>query len=346
MSKKTNILFLLLTIGLIWFVRANMTDLRQVTAVLAQAQWPWLAAAFALRLVYFVLFTLIYQTAFGAVGVQSRWRGLLPLTLAAAFIDTTAPLGGTASIAIFMDDARRRGQSPSRTAAGTLLFYTAFNGVFLLILGGALWLMAMQGVVTAVQLTSTLILAATLLGLVALLWLGHRYETRLRWLLRGAQWLVNRAGRLIRRPHLLADTWAEQQAADFAAAARAIAASPRRLLPVLAAALAAHLAAMLGLIAVFAAFRQPLSFPVILAGYAMTVLFTNVSPTPDGIGFVEVALPLVYLSFNLPLALGTAVTLTFRAFSFWLPIFMGFTAVRRLRLFRSEKVLNPTSSFS
>lgn len=126
-----------------------MTDLRQVTAVLAQAQWPWLAAAFALRLVYFALFTLIYQTAFGAVSVCSRWRGLLPLTLAAAFIDTTAPLGGTASIAIFIDDARRRGQSPSRTAAGTLLFYTAFNGVFLLILGGALWLMAGQGLVTA-----------------------------------------------------------------------------------------------------------------------------------------------------------------------------------------------------
>ncbi|MFQ5420036.1 MAG: hypothetical protein ACE5FD_00965 [Anaerolineae bacterium] len=76
--------------------------------------------------------------------------------------------------------------------------------------------------------------------------------------------LVNRAGRLIRRPHLLTDTWVERQAADFAAA-RAIAAAPRRLLPVLAVALAAHLAAMLGLIAIFAAFQQPLSIPVIMA---------------------------------------------------------------------------------
>ena len=289
MSKKTNILFLFLTVGLIWFVRANMTDLRQVTAVLTQARWYWLAAAFALRLLYFIFFTLIYQTAFTAVGVRSGLRGLLPLTLAAVFIDTTAPLGGAASVAI---------------------------------------------------------LAATILGLIASLWLGHRYEARLRWLLRGGQWLVNRTGKLVRRPHLLDEKWAERQAADFAAAARHIAASPRRLLPVLAAALAAHLVAMLGLVAIFMAFQQPLSLPVIVAGYAMTVLFTNVSPTPDGIGFVEVVLPTVYLAFNLPLALGTAVTLTFRAFSFWLPVFIGFTAVRRLRLFRSEKTLNPTSSFS
>ncbi len=346
MSKKTNLLFLLLTIGLILFVRANMADLRQVTAVLIQARWYWLAAAFALRLIYFIFFTLIYQTAFTAVGVRSRVRGLLPLTLAAVFIDTTAPLGGAASVAVFIDDARRRGQSPSRATAGTLLFYTAFNAVFLLILGGTLWWMGIQGMVTAVQLTSTAILATTILGLIALLWMGHRYETRLRWFLRGGQWVVNRIGKFVRHPHLLDEKWAERQAADFAAAARCISASPRFLLPVLAAALAAHLTAILGLAAIFVAFQQPLSLPVILAGYAMTVLFTNVSPTPDGIGFVEVVLPTVYLAFNLPLALGTAVTLTFRAFSFWLPIFVGFTAVRRLRLFHSEETLNPASSVS
>lgn len=346
MSKKSNFLFLLLTIGLILFLRTHLADLRQVTAVLAQAQWPWLAAAFALRLLYYIFFTLIYQTAFTAVNVQAKLRGLLPLALAAVFIDTTAPLGGTASIAVFIDDARRRGQSPSRATAGTLLFYAVFNGIFLLILSGTLWWMGIQGMVTAVQLTSAAVLAATILGLIASLWLGHRYEAHLRWLLQGGQWLINHLGKIIRRSYLLDEKWAARQAADFAAAARYIAASPRRLLPVLAAALAAHLTAMLGLAAIFVAFQQPLSIPVIVAGYAMTVLFTNVSPTPDGIGFVEVVLPMVYLAFDLPLALGTAVTLTFRAFSYWLPVFMGFTAVRRLHLFQTEKTLNPASSLS
>lgn len=65
-----------------------------------------------------------------------------------------------------------------------------------------------------------------------------------------------------------------------------------------------------------------------------------------GIGFVEVVLPTFYLGFHLPLAIETAVTLTFRTFSFWLPIFIGFIAVRRLHLFRSARILNSVSSNS
>ncbi|MCA9933740.1 MAG: flippase-like domain-containing protein [Ardenticatenaceae bacterium] len=340
MMKKTHILYLFMLVSLVWFLRTNLVDLRQVGLAIAQAQWPWLAAAFALRLVYFGLFALIYQAAFGAVGVSSRWRGLLPLTLAATFIDSTAPMGGTASMALFVDDARRRQQSPSRTLAGALLFYIAFVGVFLLGLGGVLLFMLGQGMVTAVQLTSAFILTTTIVGLMGLLWLGHSHETRLQQLLQGIQWLVNRAGQLVHRPNLLDTGWAARQSSEFAAAGRAITASPRRLWWVVFAAFAAHIVAIFGLMAIFFAFQLPASLPIILAGYAMTVLFTNVSPTPDGIGFVEVVLPAFYVGFHLPLAIGTAVTLTFRAFSFWLPIFIGFIAVRRLRLFRSGRVLN------
>lgn len=346
MTKKTVILYLIMAASLIWFLRTNPIDLHQLRTALAQAQWPWLAAAFVLRLAYFAVFALIYQAAFRVVDVTFRWQGLLTLTLAAAFVDSTAPLGGTASMALFMDDARRREQSPSRTLAGTLLFYIAFVGVFLLILGGVLLFMAIQGLVTAVHLTSSIVLTITIIGLIGLLWLGHRYTFRLRQLLQGTQRLINWLGRIVRRPQLLDETWADRQATEFSAAGQAIAASPRRLWLVVFAALVAHFVAILGLVSIFFAFHLPVSLSVIVAGYAMTVLFTNVSPTPDGIGFVEVVLPTFYMAFNLPLAIGTAVTLTFRAFSFWLPIFMGFTAIRRLRLFRADQILNPTSSIS
>lgn len=195
--KKTHILYLIMFASLIWFLRTNLVDLRQVGTAIAQAQWPWLAAAFALRLLYFGLFALIYQAAFGAVGVSSRWRGLLPLTLAAAFIDSTAPMGGTAGMALFVDDARRRQQSPSRTLAGALLFYIAFVGVFLLGLGGVLLFMVGLGMVTALQLTSALVLTAIIVGLIGLLWLGHSHEFRLQQFLQGIQWLANRAGRFV-----------------------------------------------------------------------------------------------------------------------------------------------------
>lgn len=65
----------------------------------------------------------------------------------------------------------------------------------------------------------------------------------------------------------------------------------------------------------------------------MTLLFGIVSPTPNGIGIVEGIMPVIYSSLGLPLATATVISLTFRGFTFWLPMLAGFFLLRRLKLF-------------
>ncbi|MEZ4646111.1 MAG: hypothetical protein R3E31_25890 [Chloroflexota bacterium] len=52
------------------------------------------------------------------------------------FANTTTASGGTAGLALFVDDIRRRGGSAARATAGTLLAHTANYGMFAVLLLG------------------------------------------------------------------------------------------------------------------------------------------------------------------------------------------------------------------
>lgn len=93
-----------------------------------------------------------------------------------------------------------------------------------------------------------------------------------------------------------------------------------------------HLSMIVVLAAVFLAFQQPLSIPMLLIGYTMMVLFSNISPTPNGVGIVEIALPPILGSLGVAAATGIGITLVFRVLTFWLPLVMGFVAMRFLRV--------------
>ena len=68
------------------------------------------------------------------------------------------------------------------------------------------------------------------------------------------------------------------------------------------------------------------------AGYAIGFVFWVVSPTPQGIGVVEGVMALVYTSLGVPAPAVLAV-LTFRGLTFWLPLLIGFFLLHRVRSF-------------
>jgi uncharacterized protein (TIRG00374 family) len=71
---------------------------------------------------------------------------------------------------------------------------------------------------------------------------------------------------------------------------------------------------------------------VALAGYAIALLFTIVSVTPAGLGFVEVSLSVFFVSFGVSRANALAITMAYRFFEFWLPIVAGSLSLFILRL--------------
>ena len=68
----------------------------------------------------------------------------------------------------------------------------------------------------------------------------------------------------------------------------------------------------------------------LLTGYVVGVLLSIVSITPDGLGFVEVAVPLVFVSFGVPVPIATAAVLIWRICTFWTVLSFGGVAFRSL----------------
>jgi uncharacterized protein (TIRG00374 family) len=149
---------------------------------------------------------------------------------------------------------------------------------------------------------------------------------------------VNGLFRLLRRPAPLPADWPQRQASEFARAAAAIFANRRGALATLAVALAAHTVDAGSIYALFRAFQQPVSLDVLIAGYAVGMLFWVVSITPEGIGVVEGAMTLVYASLGVPRHKAAAVALAFRGLTFYLPILLAIPFLPRIRLLRENSV--------
>jgi uncharacterized protein (TIRG00374 family) len=118
---------------------------------------------------------------------------------------------------------------------------------------------------------------------------------------------------------------------EFTGAAAALSAHPERLGQAVGVGLAAHLINLASLYSLFPAFHQPITLGPLVAGYAMGILFLNVSPIPQGIGVVEGMMALVFTSLGVPGGVAIVITLAFRGLTFWLPLALGSLALRRLR---------------
>jgi uncharacterized protein (TIRG00374 family) len=65
--------------------------------------------------------------------------------------------------------------------------------------------------------------------------------------------------------------------------------------------------------------------------YAVSVLFTIVGVLPGGLGFVEVSLGAVLVSFGASAGAAAAVVVLYRVLELWLPALVGAAAVAHLR---------------
>jgi phosphatidylglycerol lysyltransferase len=333
---KRRWLFWFLIFGFVWLAVSRLTEIQKLAETLAQGQWPWIITAALLQGLYYLILSGVYQAAFATVGVQSRLRDLLPVTFASIFVNVVAPSGGASGAALFVDDAARRGQSPTRAALGAVLALLADIGAFALILMVGMLFLLLQHDLKFYEVMGAIVLLGLIGGLVGLLLAGLWQPQRLHRLLAWIQETINRIGRRFRRPALLAADWSEKNALELTEAAQVMAARPARVGLTLAIALLGHLVDLATLCVLFLAFRQPISLGPLVAGYSMLILFLIVSPTPMGVGVVEGVTPFVLISLGVPAAAATVITLAFRGLSFWLPLLIGFVLLQRVKTFRAE----------
>lgn len=317
---------LVFAIGL-WLLLSHAAEVRQVGAALQAARPSWLLLAVALQVLFQVLFAGIYHASFRAVDVESSWLRQVPTLFCALAVNLFA--NGTGA-ALFVHDAARRGQSPARAAAATVLVRVVDFATFAVILLYGLAYLHQAHVLASYELWGAVGLGLVIAGWSALLVLGLASPRLLERLLRALQRHLNAVAARLTRPAPLAEDWATRITAEYADAARTLAERPARLLwPTLVACLA-HAVDLLTLAALFASFAQPVAPGALVAGFGIAVLFWIVAVTPQGAGVVEGVMSLAYISMGVPAGTATAVALAFRGLTFWFPALLGFVLLPRL----------------
>lgn len=302
--------------------------------VLLSGRIGWLLAAAALQVIYYNLFAGVYRWALRAAGLEFGLRELVPTVLASVFLNLAAPHTGSV---LFVEHALRRGYSSGRAAAGLVLAATLDIATFALVLSAGLaYLFSVH------SLRPYEIAGAAGVGVAIIVWslaLGVgavRPELLRRALASLRRWICAIAQRT-RLPVAIAEDWPERTAHEYGAAATIISRNRLGVVATTAVALASHALDLGSLYAVARAYDVMLSPGALVATFSVGVLFWVVSVTPQGVGLAEGSMALVAASLGADPESAVAVALLFRGLSFWLPMLIGYVAIRRMPWARGQE---------
>lgn len=312
------------------FILARKNEMQAILETLQRGDLRFLILALAIQFFWLLNVAASYRAIYRSLQLTEKIERLFLMAAAANFVNVIAPSVGMGGMAVFIGEARRKGQSAARvTVAGVLYILFEYVG-FLMVLALGLIVLFRRNNLATTELIASGVLFVIATGLGILLWLGMRSAAELG---RALSWLARSVNKLV-FPFLRREYLSEERAYAFAHDAAAGLREVRRrreylLLPaVLSLSSKALLISILFLM--FLAFRVPFSVGTLVAGFSIGYLFMIVSPTPAGIGVVEGALTLGLRTLNVPLGAAAVIALAYRGITFWVPMLFGLWAFRWL----------------
>lgn len=317
-------------IGIGGFICFHRNELDSLTHALRSGQWPWLLLAAVFEALYFLNEAFYFSRAFRLTGTRISTRSVVPILLGAQTLSVLVPSEFLADQSLFFSSAKRHGQSPTQVTLGVTLAEVAELFSFMLVLiVGFLFLTVYRTVqpfeVTAGYIVSLLCL---LLGVMAafLLWKPGSIVG----ILTSLRNLWNRFCGMTRRSWSLPADWAAKMSRRLIEGVTIARRDRKGLASLLLLALAGHMIRIACLFAVLQAFGLPIALWKIITAYAIGTLVWIASPIPGGIGLVEGAYSLVFVSLGIAPTAAATLALVYRGVTFWLPLCAGIIALRLL----------------
>ncbi len=323
----------------IMFVITRFAELNDIVRTLQQGDWRYLALAALIEVLWVINIGASFKTILRLLGVDEKLGRMVLTTLAANFINIIAPSAGVGGMAVMISEARARDYSTGKATVASTLFVLFDYIAFFMVLTLGFVVLLRRDRLTVTEIIASIILLLIAVALAAILYLGVRSERRLGGLLAWLAGLINRLVRPFRpkrQDEYLSVQRAHVYAREVAEGVRALRGRPRELIFPVVLAVNGKALMILVLYFVFIAARQPVSIGTIIASFCIAFLFTIVSPTPSGVGIVESLLTLALNSFYIPLGTAAVIALTYRAFTFWMPLLGGMVAFRWIGKPRAE----------
>jgi hypothetical protein len=325
------ILLLLIFFLAIGFFILSFGELENVLLTFEQSDGRFILLAVLTVTAWVLIEAYIYRKLYRLMDMEESLRHLILLAMAANFINVVAPTGGIGGIAVFTDDAQKRGLPRGRASAAAALFLFLDYAAFMCVLALGILVLFRRNNLNSGELFASAIMALIFSGLGILLYIGSHSGAQLEKVL---GWLARQINRVLRpfiRRDYLREARAHEFAQEIAEGLTVLRTNHRGMIVPFFMALGGKALQTLVLMLTFLGFGVEFSAGTVIAGFSLFYLFLIVSPTPSGVGIVETLLPLALGSLRIDLEEAVIVTLAYRGLTFWLPIALGGVAFRLLQ---------------
>lgn len=319
--RKFIFLGILVLVGIL--VVLSFSEIKGIVETLRNAHLRFLALAIVLQIIWFAGVALVYLELYKLMGISEDLPHMTLLASAVNFINIVAPSAGMGGMAVFIDDAGRRGHPHGRVVAAAALFVFLDYISFLVVLALGLFVLFRRNTLNSAEIIPTLILLAVVTFAGWLLYTGARSPSALGTALARMGSGLNKVIRLVVRRDYFHEERAYIFAAEISDGLSVLREEYRGLLLPLLYLGVNRTIQILILMMAFLSFDVGFTAGTLIGGYAVGYLVAIVSPTPMGVGIVEGTYPVVLAALGVPLAQGIIVTLTFRFVTFWLPLGLG-----------------------
>ncbi len=312
------------------FVIARISEIQNMGRMLASISANYLVLALAFEGLWLMIASLIYQLNFKIIGIRETYKHVFLLSTSANFANVVTPSYGMAGLAVFWADAQHRGYPKgSATVVGTLYMIFEYLSLLLVITLGFFSLLK-RSLLGWPIISSALGLFAFVIFMVFMLFLGFRHPDKFRAFFVGASKLIDRLVRRVIRREFLPLSSAETFSDTAIESISLLRTEWRKLIIPFSLAMVNKVVLLIILMLMFIAFKEPFTPGILIASFSLCYLFYYASPTPAGIGIVEGVMTIALKSLGVPLSSATLITLSFRGFTFWLPLLVGFISFRFL----------------
>ncbi len=300
-------------------------DIPTVWHQLRSSDWRWVMTGVVAMVLGFVNLGWMHAGARRAVGIPTPAAPLVPVAMSANALNLVVKSGGMAGLGVFTADGRDRGLPRGSVIAAYVLVVTVADVAFTLMLMVALATIIVDGRFSVIDGIAVALFAVYLAIRGSLLAVAWRSRDAVRRLM---SWPSRTLARVRHRAAPAPDHEAADELFDALGLIRA---DPRRVVRTTVHACIVDLVGIVELWAVCHAVGTGTGLYVAFVAYLVSVLFTIVSVLPGGLGFVELSLSAVLVSFGSTATTAAAAVVLYRLFELWLPLASGGLATLWLR---------------
>jgi len=338
------VIFFVASIIFIYLFFRRWGEISTLLETLSQVSWYFILAILALQILGMINRGAFYHALYDFFDIKDGLKRFITLSLSSYFANLVVPSAGLSGVAVFVSEAEKHGMSKTRSTFVNIFGFLMYYAVFLFVLLFGLFYLLFNHQLLRYQVTTAAILFGMVLFMVLVLVAAIEEAARLKKLFKLIAAIANFFSRvMLNRGNIIkrADVYFASQ--DVNEGIEHIEKDYKKLwLPTLHVILIELIDIMI-LYYLFLAFGYPIYPGVLLTTYAISVLFSIISITPSGIGFVEAAMIVVLTSLSVPVELAAVVVFSYRLITYWIPFIIGYFAFKKINQEKIEKLENGSS---